>query len=234
MVEIYMENLPAEYQKKLCARALTRETIEGLAGSVSTKYMARRRIFRKLAVILPAMTVLMALLSLYAPAVRTGNVNTKVLLGSYGFTVLVEILILVYVYFLSVVRVPRQFAKCLKKGYPELESLYGYEQLTNGSLIDNQAAQWPSFSLQIEDVFKLKNSEDCVAVGFAHGLIERGNYVRVLDTEQAAQPRGAALVSGIEIANGKAAEQAADCKAALRVRGGAGLGLAPGMYLRRS
>lgn len=230
MVTIRLENLPEEYRKKLCARELTRETIASLAASVSDQYLLRKRTFKKVAVMLPALTLLMAVLTFFAPAAERGSIN--VILGSFGFTLLVEIVILAAVYFLTVTRVPRQFAKCLQKGYPELEIVYGYAQLTDGSLSNQSRPRQLPFSLQIEQVFALNNSEDVVVVGFVHGLIERGNSVLILDKNDPSGKRTAAIVSAVEKAD-RAVVQAADCNAALKIQKGAQLGLTPGMYLYR-
>jgi len=231
MATIYLENLPEEYRRKLCARELSRETIDRLAVSVNEKYLLRKRTFGRVAVGLLVLTILMAVLTLFAPAARRGNMAVE--MGAFGFTLLVEIPILAAVYFLAVTRVPRQFAKCLKKGYPELEIEYGYEQICSGSFANGRGARSPSFSMQIEDVFPLKGSADIVAVGFAHGLIVRGNSAFTAGGDDPSEKRGCVIVSAVEKADGKPAVQAADCRVALRIRKGAELGLAPGMYLHR-
>lgn len=230
MAVIHLENLSAEYRQKLRAGTLTRETIDQLARSISAKCQLRKRVFRRVAVLLPAGTVLMAMLSLLAPAARTAN--RTVLLGAFAFTILMELPILAAVYCLAVTRVPRQFVRSLRKGYPELESDYGYAQLLSGSLTDMQGQRRPSFYLRIEEIFPLQNSEDIVAAGFAQGLIARGNSVAVRDRDRPAAECVHAIVSAVEKTGGPAAE-AADCRAALRIRHGARLGLRPGMELYR-
>jgi len=139
MPVIYVENLSSEIRKNLCSGELTRETIEGLACSISEQYRQRERIFRKLVILLPAMTILMAVLTFFSPAAQKSN--PKALVISYAFTIVVEMLILVIVRGLAVTRIPRQFARCLKKGYPELEPEFGYEQITNGSLADRKGSR---------------------------------------------------------------------------------------------
>ena len=234
MATIHVENLSAEYRRKLCAGELTRETIERLASSISRQYLQRKRVFHWLVFLLPAMTVLMTALSAFAPAAQKGSMT--VLWGATAFTVAAEFLILAVVYRLAVTRVPGQFARCLKKGYPELEMEYGYEQLTNGSLAGT-IKKGPSFSLLIEDTFRLKDSEDLIVAGFAHGLIEQGNSAFVDAGNDAENDAGqkplCVIVAALEKAGGKSARQAADCRVALRIQKGAALGLAPGMRLYR-
>ena len=58
MAVIHLENLSAEYRQKLRAGTLTRETIDQLARSISAKCQLRKRVFRRVAVLLPAGTVL--------------------------------------------------------------------------------------------------------------------------------------------------------------------------------
>lgn len=230
-MRIYVENLEKEYQKKLCAHALSRETIDSLAASISDTFLLRKRVFKKLLILLPAGTLLIGALSLFAPAAQESDI--AVLEGSFVFTVLVELLIMAFVYAFYVTRVPRQFARCLKKGYPELEMEYGYEQIVNGSLASNGGRKHPSFSLQIEDVFPLRDSGDIVVAGFAHGLIAKGNSVYIGDKTDASQKRAWALVTALEKTGRQAVAQAADCRVALRLQKGAQLGLKPGMCLYR-
>ena len=132
MARIPIDNLPGEYREKLRNRGLTRETIAALAVSVSKTYLLRKRAFKKVAILLPVITIFMMALSFFAPATKRGS--TAAIGWATVVTLLVEVFIMAVVYCLIVNRVPRQFAGCLKKGYPELEMEYGYEQITNGSL----------------------------------------------------------------------------------------------------
>lgn len=231
MTMLHAANLPAEYRRKLCARELTQETIAGLAAAVSDRYLLRKRAFKRAALILLTVTVLMAALTFFAP--NAGGGSAPVILWSYAVTLLAEIPILAAVYVLAVSREPRQFARCLKKGYPDLVIAYGYEQLTDGSLADRDGPRQRSFSMLIADVFPLQGSEDIVVAGFAHGLIERGNSVLVGTEGETSEKPPFAIVTAIEKA-GSQTVQAADCKAALRLQKGAALGLAPGMCLYRN
>jgi len=230
MARIYIENLPAEYRRKLSAGELTRETVDSLARSVSKTYQLRRQGFKRAVIICAAIMVLMAVLMLFSPNAQ--HDSSKVMLYSLTFTGLMVFLILAASYFAAVTRLPRQFDRCLKKGYPELEILYGYEQLISGRLPDNNGTQ-TSFSMEIEDTFRLQGSGDIVAAGFAHGLIERGNSVCIMDKNDPAKKQVYAIVTAIETGNQQPAAQAADCRAALRIQRGAALGLTAGMYLYR-
>ena len=231
MARIYIESLEEEYRKKLCERKLTRETIDSLAGSISKKYLLQRRALKRVAVLLAVVTILMAAMSFFSPAARSGNMGAIVF--SFAFVIVLEILILAGTYYVIVTRVPRQFSQCLQKGYPELMMEYGYEQILSGSLAERQGTRQLPLSLRIEDTFKLKNSEDIVVVGFVHGLIERGNPVMIVDRNDPSKEPAVAVVRAIEKADRKAVAQAADCNVALRIQKGAQLGLVPGMYLYR-
>ena len=133
MASIYVENLSAECRRRLCARTFTREEVAQLAASLSSVYQLRKRTFRWMIVLLPGMTVLMAVLSYFSPAARAGDMT--VTLCSFGFTLLVEIPILAIVWVLAVTRMPRQFARYLKKDYPELVPQFGYEEIVSGELV---------------------------------------------------------------------------------------------------
>lgn len=230
-MRIYIESLNAEYREKLRARKLTRETIDSLASTVSRKYQQKKQAFKKVTVFMIAATILMILMTLLSLNALGGSM--KAITFSFAVVAVMEILILAAVYYGVVTRVPRQFAQCLRKGYPELEMEYGYEQIIGGSLADKKNPQRFDFSLEIEDVFHLKNSEDLVVVGFAHGLIARGNSVFILNKDASSQKRTGAVVSAIEKGNGESARQAADCKVALKIQKGAELALTPGMHLYR-
>lgn len=231
MARIYIESLNAEYREKLCARKLTRETIDSLASSVSRKYQQKKQAFKRVMVFMMAATVLMAFMMLLSP--NAGGGSMKAIVFSLAAVLVMEILILAAVYHGVVTKVPRQFAQCLRKGYPELEMEYGYKQIIGGSLADKKNPQQFDFSLKIEDVFRLKNSEDVVVVGFAHGLIARGNSVFILNKDASSPKRAGAVVAAIEKGNWEPAMQAADCNVALRIQKGAEFILTPGMYIYR-
>lgn len=229
--KIQIDTLTKEYRDKLCSRQLTRETIDSLAGQISRKYLTRRRAFKWAAILCAVSLLIIAALTFLSP--NAPSANLPVLLLSILSTAMMEIFILIFVYFAAVTRVPRQFDRCLRKGYPELSVLYGYETLVNGSLAEKRRSEQLPFSLCIEDTFSLKNSQDLVVAGFAHGLISRGASVYILDKENPSAQRTAALVTAIEKGPGKPAALAADCFAALQIKDGKQLGLRPGMYLYR-
>lgn len=231
MARIYIESLNAEYREKLRARKLTRETIDSLASSVSRKYQQKKQAFKRVTFFMITATILMVLMTLLSPNAQGGSM--KAIAFSLAAVLVMEILVLATVYCGVVTRVPRQFVQCLRKGYPELEMEYGYEQILDGSFADQKKPQQFDFSLKIEDVFRLKNSEDVVVVGFAHGMIARGNSVFILNEAASSQKRTGAVVTAIEKGNGEPAMQAADCRVALKIQKGAELALTPGMHLYR-
>lgn len=231
MARIYIESLNAEYREKLCTRKLTRETIDSLASSVSWKYQQKKQAFKRVTFFMITATILMVLMMLLSPNAQGGSM--KAIAFSFAVVLVMEILILAAVYYGIVTRVPRQFVRCLRKGYPELEMEYGYEQIIAGRFADKKNTQQFDFSLKIEDVFRLKNSEDIVVVSFAHGLIARGNSVFIMDKDALSPKRIGAVVAAIEKGNGEPAMQAADCKVALRIQKGTELALTPGMCLYR-
>jgi hypothetical protein len=132
MPMIYVENLSKEYSQKLCNREMSEEEVEALAKLVSQKYFMHRKGFLLAAMLLPSMTLAMAVMSYYSPVAQKENMS--VIMGSFLFTLVVELFILWFVYYIGVVKVPRQFARCLNKGYPELNEVYGYKRIVDGSL----------------------------------------------------------------------------------------------------
>lgn len=232
-VMVHIENLPQEYREKLCARKLTRATIDSLARSVSARYFQRKQALKRAILICTAVTVLLMLLTVFAPAAVQGNISVGAILFSFAAVMVIEAAALTLAYYVAVTRVPRQFDRCLQKGYPDLVMIYGYEMLTDGSLKEKKANGQTAFSLQIQGIFNLPDRDDVVVTGFTHGLIVRGNSVYIIDKADPAKGRQVALVTEIEKGPGKKVLQAADCKTALRIKDGKKLILEQGMYLYR-
>jgi len=230
MPRIYVENLSAEYRRKLSTGQLTEKTIESLAGEVSDKYAMHRRSFRLAVYICLGISVLMVVLTLISPKGRSQDPMSMVY--AFGFTFLAEALVLAITYRLAVTWVPHQFDRCLHKGYPQLVEQYGYTRLVEGSLSTARWSRQLPFSMQVEDVFKLRDSDDVVVVGYAHGLITRGNAVMITEKDDPAKERGVAIVTALEKRKKPVAE-AADCNVALQLHQGASLGVTAGMYLYR-
>lgn len=230
-MRIRLDNLPKEYQKKLRERTLTQETIYSLACSISQKYRQQKRLLIRVAILLVILTLVMAAASWISPAAARGN--RLVILASCGAALILELMILAAMYYIAFTRVPRQFIRCLAKGYPELTSFYSYEAILSGQLeASGQSRQLP-FSLYIEDVFHLRDSHDIIVSGFAHGLITRSQSVSIIDPKDPAKGKYAAIVTRIETGPGQPARQAADCHAALRLQNGQDFPISPGMYLYR-
>ncbi len=228
--KIYVESLSKEYRKKLCERALTKGTIDRLAREVSEKFLRHRKAFRRAVILYTAAALLMAMTFL-SPAASAGSVKAAVI--SLGCLAAMGIVIFTTIYYAVVTRIPRQFAKCLKAGYPELEMLYGYEMIISGKAAAERPSQQLPFSMQIEDVFKLENSGNIVVTGFVHGLIVKGRSVFITDKNDPHRGQIAAVVGRIETEGGKPAIQAADCHAALEIVDGKSYDLRAGMYLYR-
>ena len=232
MASIYIESLSKEYQRKLRERKLELQTIESLAASISKKHLQKKRALKKAALLCAIITILLAVMTVLAPTASAGS--RAAMIFAFLIVILMEVLILVLAY-VAVCRVPRQFSKCLKAGYPELVIKYGYEQIVNGSLAEPKPSRQLPFSMGIEDIFRLQDSDDIVVVGFVHGLIRKGNAVHIIDKNDPSKGHAVTVVSAIELTNKKKVLEAADCIAALRLKDGTkiNMNLVPGMYLYR-
>lgn len=229
IAKIRLESLSKEYRKKLSERKLTQETIHELAVSISRKYLLQRRLIIIIAVISAVLSCLMALLGISSPSAARGN--RTVILFSCAIAFLLELFLLFFLYFAAVTRIPRQFSRCLKKGYPELSNVYGYEILLSGILAD--ASHQAPFSLIVENTIPLQNSRDIVVTGFAHGLIRKNCSVYISGKAGSGEELKTTLVTGIETAPAVSVREASDCPVALRLQNGKDLSLQPGMYLYR-
>lgn len=230
-VKIQVESLLKEYRKKLCERTLTKGTVERLAKEVSEKYLLQRKAFRRTVLLYAVIVILLAAMTFLSPAAVKGSVTAVIV--SLGFLAALGIMIFSAVYFAVVTRIPRQFARCLKKGYPELEMLYGYEMIISGKAAVERKTQQMPFSMQIEDVFRLQDSDNIIVTGFANGMIAKGNSVFMIDKNDPHRRKAAAIVNRIETDGGKPAAQALDCYAALEIIDGGKYDLRAGMYLYR-
>ena len=231
VVKIQVESLSKEYRKKLCERTLTKGTVERLAKEVSEKYLLQRKAFRRAVLLYAVIVILLAVMTFLSPAAVKGSMTAVIV--SLGFLAALGIMIFWAVYFAVVMRIPRQFVRCLKRGYPELEMLYGYEMIISGKAAVERKTQQLPFSMQIEDVFRLQDSDNIIVAGFAHGLIAKGNSVFLIDKNDPHRRKAAAIVNRIETNGGKPAAQALDCYAALEIIDGGKYDLRAGMYLYR-
>lgn len=230
-IHLHLDNLPIQYQKKLRNHELTQETIASLASSISRKYMLQKRTWKRLIVIFSFIPLILAVLGLFGRS--SSDADPTIFVLSCIVALLIELLIFVIIYFIAVARIPRQFARCLKKGYPELEMIYGYEVIVDGRLGNSLSSHHLPFSLCIEEVFELNNSNDIVVTGFSHGLIHRNQSVYVTCKNISPKNRKALIVSGIETAPNTSSTEAADCHVALMLKNGKSIPLYPGMYLYR-
>lgn len=229
IIHIRLENLPKEYQEKLRSRKLTQQTICSLAHSVSKKYRQQKRVLLRIAAVSFPAILVMALMGIFSPAASKGN-RSVIIFSCFAAWVMIQV-ILIGIYQIAVARVPRQFVRCLRQGYPELAMVYGYETIRNGYLEASSSFRKYPFFMCIEDVMEIRNSSDMVVVGFAHGLINRNQSVFLLPREGDGKEKKAAIVSGIEIGPGQPAVRALDCHAALRIRDGKEMNLCAGMCL---
>ena len=231
VVKIQVESLSKEYRKKLCERTLTKGTVERLAKEVSEKYLLQRKAFRRAVLLYAVIVILLAVMTFLSPAAVKGSMTAVIV--SLGFLAALGIMIFWAVYFAVVMRIPRQFARCLKRGYPELEMLYGYEMIISGKAAVERKTQQLPFFFFFEDVFRLQDSDNIIVAGFAHGLIAKGNSVFLIDKNDPHRRKAAAIVNRIETNGGKPAAQALDCYAALEIIDGGKYDLRAGMYLYR-
>ena len=191
----------------------------------------QRKAFRRTVLLYAVIVILLAAMTFLSPAAVKGSVTAVIV--SLGFLAALGIMIFSAVYFAVVTRIPRQFARCLKKGYPELEMLYGYEMIISGKAAVERKTQQMPFSMQIEDVFRLQDSDNIIVTGFANGMIAKGNSVFMIDKNDPHRRKAAAIVNRIETDGGKPAAQALDCYAALEIIDGGKYDLRAGMYLYR-
>lgn len=228
---IHLDNLPVQYQKKLKNRELTKETIDSLASSVCRKYLLQKKRLKRVAILFSFLPLLMAILGLFG--ISTSDVNINVFLISCIFVLFLEWTLFIAIYYIAVTRVPRQFARCLRKGYPELEMTHGYELILNGSLANSFHSHQLPFSLYIENVLELKGCNDVVVTGFSHGFIRRNYSVYVNFKNDPPQIQNTFIVTRIEISPGVPALEATDCPVALRIKDGKSLPIRSGMYVYR-
>lgn len=228
-LHIRLDNLPKEYQEKLRSRKMTQKSICSLAHAVSKKYRQQKRALLRIAAASFPVVFGMALLGIFSPTASEGN-RSVMLFSCFTAWVFLQVL-LAGIYQIAVTRVPRQFERCLKQGYPELTMVYGYETIRKGFPEESGSARQYPFFMYIEDVMELRNSGDVVVVGFAHGLINRNQSVFLLSPKGTEKEKQAAIVSGIETGPGQPAVRALDCHAALRIRDGKKMNLCAGMCL---
>lgn len=230
-IRLHLDNLPSQYQKKLKSRGLTKETIDSLASSISHKYVLQKNTLKRTATVFSFIPFFLALLGLFGTSGTGADMTVFIL--SCMFALVMELVIFVGIYFIAVTRVPRQFSRCLKTGYPELEMIYGYEAITDGSLITPHHSRQFSFYLYVENVLDLKDCNYIVVTGFAHGLIQRNHSVCIACGSDPSPHHDALMVTGIETASGTPSAEASDCPAALRLKNGKSASVRPGMYLYR-
>ena len=241
-VKLRTENLSKEYIKKLQQRSLSRQAVDSLAAEISKKCVLHKRAFRRAMIITAAATALLMLLTALSP--KALDASPAALTVSFVLLVILEAFIFIFVYFAAVTKIPRQFDRALKAGYPELVEIYGYEVIMSGELSEIRKSRQLPFSMMIEEIFELKDSNNVVVCGFVHGFIARGNSVFIgeiaqenplFNGENALAPKGqpTAIVSAIENNGGKPSKQAAECFVALEIHGVKDFTLRKGMYLYR-
>lgn len=229
--KIYLQTLSKEYRNKLCQGTLAKGSVNSLAVSISRNYQQQKHRLLLAAAICVILTIAMAVLGCLSPASPSGN--QPVFLQACAFVLFFELILFPSIYYLIVTRIPRQFARCLEKGYPELAMTYGYESIISGALVQPFSSLQLPFSLYIEDTFELRNSRDMVVTGFAHGLIKKGFSVYLIDKEDPSRKRKVSIVTRIETSPDISVSEAADCHVALRLQNGKDLAPIPGMYLYR-
>ena len=127
--------------------------------------------------------------------------------------------LIILLYNLTVTKVPKQFSKYLKMGYPELDMRYGYEAIKHAKNVDRTNPH-PHFVLSIQDTFRLKECNDLVVVGFAQGIISCGTEVFLSETTDRITKQHKVRITAIETGPGKSAQEASDCRVALRIEKG--------------
>lgn len=216
MARLYIESLSKEYCNKLKNRQLSKTSIEQLFRTISEKYHLRRKRM------LPLM-IIVSVLMLFMGGSTLMMMQHEITVQMVGYVFLlpcfVTVALIVFVYHISVLRVPKQFAKYLEIGYPELVMQYGMEAIKNAKKMpypDNH----PHFVLSVRDVFHLKEGNDLIVAGVAQGMITCGQEVFLSETADRTSAQHKVRITGIETGPGKAAKQAADCHVALKIEKG--------------
>lgn len=229
MARIHIESLSKEYRDKLKNRELSKASIESLFYSISEKYYLRRTKSLYLVIILCVLALFMNISTLLMTKqeINLPFIFFVVLLPSIAISGIVF-----FVYHIAVLRVPKQFAKCLEIGYPELVMQYGYEAIKNAKKTSKPSNQ-PRFVLSVQDTFHLKDCNDLVVVGFAQGIISYGTEVFLSETMDRTAEQHKVRITAIETGPGKSVKEASDCHVALRVAKGNFYNIKEGSVLYR-
>lgn len=218
MTRIYVESLSKEYCNKLKNRQLSKTSIESLFDSISKKYHQRRKMMFFLTIMVCVVMLFMSISTL----MMTHPENITPLFAGCVILLpcLATVAILVFVYFIAVSRVPKQFDRYLKIGYPEMVIQYGYEAMKNAKKASRQSTTRPRFVLSVTEVFHLKEGNDLIVMGLTQGTIVCGMEVFLSETTERTATQHKVRITGIETGSGKSASQASDCHVALRIEKG--------------
>jgi len=239
VVVVYFESLSSEYKKKLKKRELTRAEVKSLFQYLAIKYKERKRRFEIFTVIFLALCVAFSSMSLIHTA-RQGKFDIEMGVFLVSIWVLISIISFPLMYYFAMARVPLQFTRCLKIGYPDLASIYGFKAIrqyarkSEHEVSEEISKQYPSCVLRIEDTFSFNNSNDLVVVGNLQGKIQRGDVVYVsLEYENySIETQIIAIeIIAIEIAYNTPANEAVNRKVALRIKEGRKYGVKKGMMV---
>lgn len=129
MAVLYTESLSDECKNKLKNRQMSQESIDHIFHLIKDIYHKRKKAMLHMSIMITAMFLIMDVMVAYNK-IKTSkldmNFTLKVLVL---FPIIIIPLILGICYYICLARVPRQFSKCLKIGYPELIDQYGYDAI---------------------------------------------------------------------------------------------------------
>ncbi|PJI07825.1 MULTISPECIES: hypothetical protein [Clostridium] len=129
---LYIEGLSDEYKKKIKKRELSLKSIDSIFHSIKDTYHQRKKGMLCASIMLTAIFLIMDVMTALNE-LKTNQLNMSTLV----FPIVIIPFILALCYFLCVSRIPRQFNKCLKIGYPELMDQYGYDAIKAPKIKNN-------------------------------------------------------------------------------------------------
>lgn len=134
---IYIEGLTNEYKKKIKKRELPLKLIDSIFHSIRDTYHKRKKAMLHVSIMVIAIFLIMDVM-VALNQLKTNGLGMDFILGNLVlFPIVIIVFVLALCYFLCVSRIPRQFNKCLKIGYPELIDQYGYDAIKAPQLKTN-------------------------------------------------------------------------------------------------
>lgn len=240
MARIYYESLSREYKKKLKKRELPEKTVKSLFITIAKRYNEKKKAMKLAYIICTGSFLLVGSMGFIK---LTQDEGLK--LSSFGLFVALPLLSLIFIlgltYYLGVAKVPMEYTRALKRGYPELVDKYSFKAIRNYN--DREANEYATKSsetppkihssnaLVIEDTFNLLRSTDIVVVGYLQGTMAAGDMINIASEKQQEGNYIKTKIVSIEVPSQKAAIEASNCNVALRIKDGKGYNIKKGMVI---